>query len=122
EAVEDALPELPLHRGTPAARAAATRPATAAEQAAAVAGGRRRRARGLAFADRFQGRIERGPLAIVELQRLGGTRKVLAHAAPARGPGGGRAFHGLRGLVAQRRVGDLEHAFALADLDLGIDG
>src|SRR5690606_17199985 len=121
EAVEHALPELPLHRGTPAARAATTRSA-AAEQAAAVAGGRRRLARGLAFADRFQRGLERGPLAIVELQRLGGTRKALAPAAPARGPGGGRAFGGLRGLVAQRSVGDLEYALALAHLDLGIDG
>src|SRR5690606_22320443 len=118
EAVEHALPELALHRRTRAARAGAARPA--AEQAAAVAPGRRRLARGLAFADRFQRRLECGPLAIVELQRPGGAREVLAHAA-ARRAGGGSAFHRLGGLVAQRRIGHLEHALALADLDLGVD-
>src|SRR5690606_25617581 len=121
-AVQDALADLRLH-GT-VATAAGPWPAGTAEHAVALLPWRGL-ARALPLFDRGDDGVEGGLLRGVQVQRGRRAGEVFGHRAAAAASGRARRFARgafVRRLVAQRRIGDLEHVVALADLDLGVHG
>src|SRR5690606_8581528 len=137
EAITHARAHLRHHAGVGATAAAEAHAATAEQPAATLLALRAllrlclRHALGLALLHLLQRLVEGRLLFGSQAQAVGQRLQVLAHARTTTAARAAmrRAFRlhlgqrrTFRRLEAQRRVAQLEHAFALADFDLGVDG